>query len=99
LLTDGAINFHHLTGHYPQQKHEVGLLQELELRCDGIAVITMHRLGVDPERLVSAVTKLGRYNLRVMGAPADFRYVPFDQHVRFIRAVTKIIAAASELGR
>ena len=30
-------------------------IRELELRCDGIAVLTLRRLGLDAERLVSAV--------------------------------------------
>lgn len=34
------------------------LVQELELRCDGIAAITMDRLGVNSERFVSAVARL-----------------------------------------
>ena len=40
-------------------------LQEIELRCDGIAVIAMARLGVDPDRLISALRKLVRHNERI----------------------------------
>ena len=40
-------------------------MQELELRCDGVAVIAMTRLGVDPDRLVSALRKLVRHNERL----------------------------------
>ena len=63
-------------------------LQELELRCDGLAVITMSRLGVGPEHLVSAATKLFRHNKR-LGPPNEARYVPLDQRVRFIRALAR----------
>jgi hypothetical protein len=65
-------------------------LQELELRCDGFAVFTMARLVVDPEHLVSAVTKLARHNERRFGTPIDPRYVPLDQRVRFIRSVVEL---------
>ena len=67
-------------------------LQELELRCDGIAVITMDRLGVDIARLVSAATTLRRHNQRVFGKTDDGRYVPLDQRVQFIRAMARLTA-------
>jgi hypothetical protein len=73
-----------------RQRRDHHLLQELELRCDGIALITMERLPVDPERLVSAATKLARYSQRAFGTPIDPRYVPLDQRVRFIRALGRL---------
>ena len=36
--------------------------QELELRCDAIAVLTLLELGLDPGELVSAVRKVTRFN-------------------------------------
>ena len=72
-------------------------LQELELRCDGIAVIALQRLAIDSERLISAVTNLTRYNERV-GATGRFsRYVTLPERVRFIRAVTRLTASRSPL--
>ena len=72
-------------------------LQELELRCDGIAVIALQRLAVDPERLISAVTDLTRYNERV-GATGRFsRYVALSERARFIRAVARLTASRSPL--
>ena len=68
-------------------------LQELELRCDGFAVITMAGLRVDPEQLVAAAIKLTRYNERMFGKPIDPRYVPLDQRIRFIRSIANMIAA------
>ena len=68
-------------------------LQELELRCDGFAVITMVGLRVDPEQLVSAATKLARYNERMFGKLIDPRYVPLDQRIRFIRSIAKLARA------
>ena len=68
-------------------------LQELELRCDGFAVITMAGLHVDPEQLGSAAIKLARYNDRMFGKPIDPRYVPLDQRIRFIRSMVKLTGA------
>ena len=68
-------------------------LQELELRCDGFAVITMVGLRIDPEQLVSAATKLTRYNERMFGKPIDPRYVSLDQRIRFIRSIAKLTRA------
>jgi hypothetical protein len=73
-------------------------LQELELRCDGIAIITMDRLGVDVARLVSAATTLRRHNQRVFGKTDDGRYVPLDQRVQFIRAMARLIARSAIQG-
>jgi hypothetical protein len=69
-------------------------LQELELRCDGIATIAMARLGVDPQRLISAVTKQIRYNER-LGTLNYAWYVPLDQRVRFILAVARLTAGSA----
>lgn len=76
-----------------RQKVDDRRLQDLELQCDGIAVIAIGRLGVDSEHLVSAATKLARHNQR-RGTPDTARYVPLDQRVRFIRAVGRLTASS-----
>jgi hypothetical protein len=75
-----------------QKRGDHRRLQELELRCDGIAVITMEGLRVDIARLVSAATTLRRHNQRVFGKTEDGRYVPLDQRVQFIRAMARLTA-------
>ena len=66
-------------------------------RGDGIAVIAMGRLGVDAERLVSALIRLRKYSLRDgRKAVNEWRYVPMDQRVRFIRTVAARIASLFE---
>ena len=42
-------------------------LRELELLCDGIAVVLMHGLGIDPARLIAGLEKLRRFNQRQFG--------------------------------
>jgi hypothetical protein len=95
-----AIGAHELGHDYMWDDYEEALresttrrLQELELRCDGFAVITMVALGLDPEQLVSAATKLARYNERRFGKPIDPRYVTLDQRIWFIRSIAKLIGA------
>lgn len=44
------------------------LLQTLELLCDGLAIVTLRRAGIDPKRLTSALEKIVRYNRDRFGA-------------------------------
>jgi hypothetical protein len=67
--------------------------QEMELMCDGFAVMALRLLGVDPDRLVSAVTKLTRYNERVHATATAGAYVALDERRRFIMAVAELIEA------
>ncbi len=73
---------------------------QLELKADGIAVLTLQRVGIDTERLVSAVQKWTRYNQLLdadqrpaaiaSALAADARYVPLKERVTFIRAVARL---------
>ena len=73
-------------------------LQELQLRCDGIAVIAMARLGVGSEHLVSALTKLARHNHR-LGIRIRRGYLPLEQRARFIRAMVALTASSPRFTR
>jgi hypothetical protein len=64
--------------------------QELELRADGLAVLTLCGMGLDPERLVSAVLKTVSYNDGRIHAANVEDYVPLPERIAFIRAVTSI---------
>jgi hypothetical protein len=78
-----------------RQKGVERRLQELELECDGIAVIAIGRLGVDSEHFVAAVTKLTRHNDRLGTLNLNYAwYVSLDERVRFIRAVVRLTASA-----
>jgi hypothetical protein len=61
--------------------------QELELRCDGIALLTLRRHGIDPEHLVSAVQKVMRFNQRRDAVATSASYVPLNERIAFIRAM------------
>jgi hypothetical protein len=66
-------------------------LQDLELLCDGIAAVTLRRLGLDPARLTSGLKKLGTFNQRrFAGALRNRTHYPTDKRRReFVLAVTE----------
>ncbi len=40
-------------------------LKDLELLCDAIATVTVHRLGMNPARLLGAIEKITRHNQKL----------------------------------
>jgi hypothetical protein len=69
-------------------------LRELELLCDGIAVVTLHRLGVDPARLIDGLDKVGRFNQRQFGRAIKnvVDYPTVKQRREFVRAAATWLA-------
>jgi hypothetical protein len=65
-------------------------LRELELRCDGIAVLTLRRLGLNPERLVRAVEMMTWYNEQRHLAADRKEYASRDDRRAFIRAIAML---------
>jgi Zn-dependent protease with chaperone function len=69
---------------------ETQWIRELELRCDGVAVITLTDLGLDPKNLISAINKIAVFNAR-FGVPSDRGFYPPEaQRVRFIETMVKL---------
>jgi hypothetical protein len=61
--------------------------QELELRCDAVAVFTLVDLGLNPRKLLSALTTAYALNAR-FGPPLNGKlYVPEQERVRFLQAL------------
>jgi hypothetical protein len=56
-------------------RRDAATLQEVELKCDGIAVLTLMALGLDPATLDGASRKLTRFN-RDRGATANVGEYP-----------------------
>lgn len=71
-----------------QKNHE--LMREIELRCDGIAVIALHRLGLDPAKLISALTRIVTFNARIVLTDPVYNPQP-DGRLRFIRAMIELV--------
>jgi len=63
-------------------------LRVLELRCDGIAVLTLLELGLDPAAVVSAARKLTRFNESV-GPAADAGYPTVAEREQLTRALVE----------
>jgi Zn-dependent protease with chaperone function len=70
-----------------QNNHET--MREIELRCDGIAVIALLRLGIDSSKLVSALARIRIFNARVVSTDPLYHPQP-DERLRFIRAMSEL---------
>jgi hypothetical protein len=86
-----AIGAHELAHEYFWKEFDTALnandyerLQELELRCDGIAVMTLRSLDVDRSHLIHAAIKLTRYNERSGAAIMTSRQVSLERRITFI---------------
>ena len=70
-------------------------LQELELYCDGVAILTLLQLGLAPSRLVTGLKKAGRFNRNRFGtALNEDNYPAFAERKKFAQAVTAWVAQA-----
>ncbi len=76
------------------QNKQYETLQELELRCDGIAIITLSQLGLDPTNLISAITKLRKFNERA-GTLEEraYAYPSFEERMKFNRKMIELVKA------
>ena len=70
-------------------------MQEIELRCDGMAVITINQLGLDPSHLISAITKLTKSHTGPLGNAAY--YPPLEERIRFIHTMIEMVKARSDV--
>jgi hypothetical protein len=67
-------------------------LKELELVCDGIAIATLHGLGMDPSRLMAGVEKISRFNRERFGTAINESSHPtLGQRRAFARALTAVL--------
>lgn len=61
-------------------------LRTLELLCDGVAILTLRRVGTDPRHLTSALAKLVRFNRDRFGdALNEDHYPAIGERRRFAR--------------
>jgi len=70
-------------------------LKDLELLCDAIATVTVHRLGTNPARLLSAIDKIARHNQKLFPTSIDdTNYPTIAERRSFVRRVTAWLQAA-----
>ena len=68
-------------------------VKEVELRCDAISIVTLRQLGLDSGALLSAVSKLTKFNER-HGLPSNPNLGPSTkERARFAHAVARLVAA------
>jgi hypothetical protein len=82
------------------QQNNDARMQELEFQCDGIAVLTLAGLGIDAERLITALRKLEHYNEHhgTEIAEAAGRYPSQGQREHFIHLVADLVRHTREPG-
>jgi len=69
-------------------------IPEMELWCDGVAILTLLDLGLDPQALPSAISKLDRFNRR-FGTPDNIDDYPTDRtRSEFHRTLSGLFADA-----
>jgi hypothetical protein len=73
-----------------RQRDKLGR-RELELKCDGIAMLTLIGLGLDPTRLSNGLGKLTRFNER-FGTMVDAEgYPTLDNRRRFLKDLRELV--------
>ena len=75
-------------------RRDNGRMMMLELRADALAVLMLEEAQISPERLVSAVTKMTRWNEQQNSGDGEAggtmeRYLPLKDRVEFIRRVAR----------
>jgi hypothetical protein len=64
-------------------------LKDLELLCDAIAIVTVHRLGMKPAKLLGGVDKITRYNQKRCPTRIDVtNYPTIAERRSFARRIT-----------
>lgn len=67
--------------------------QAVELKCDGIAALTLLALGLDVSRLTAAMKKIVEFNGASGAKPHAIGYPTLRERERFVRALLKMRAA------
>ena len=65
-------------------------MREIELLCDGIAVIAVERLGLAATKLLSALTKIQTHNIQLATAN-PLPYPKPEERVQFIQAMSALV--------
>jgi hypothetical protein len=93
-----AIGAHELAHEYFLKEFDAALnadayerLQELELMCDGLAVMALQSLRIDRRHLIDAATRLARYNESTAARIETSRQVSLERRVAFIRQVDTLV--------
>jgi hypothetical protein len=78
-----------------RERKNTRVLQEIELKCDGVAVVTMLALRLDLKMLESAMRKLTHFNERIGATANADGYPDLRTRVQFVR---NIVAMRAQTG-
>ena len=82
-----------------RKNRQYDVVREVELRCDAVAVITMKSLGLNPNSLLSGVSKLMNFN-EGRGVRNNPNIVmSLDERLRFCDAITKLAEIRAKKAR
>jgi hypothetical protein len=84
---------------HARRRNQYREVQELEMRCDGIAIITLNRLGLDPKHLGSAVSKTRPSNETAMAADLLRFYPSSKARAKFMREMIELAKARQASAR
>ena len=70
--------------------------QTLELKCDGVAALTLLAMGLDVSHLVSGMRKIVQFNDALGITTDDTGYPTVRERERFVRALLKMTARRRE---
>src|SRR5262249_17188920 len=65
--------------------NEYEKMQEIELRCDGMAIVALSQLGLEPQTFIMAITKITRAH----GGPRINMeyYTPLEERIKFCNTI------------
>ena len=69
------------------ERHDTRLSSEVELKCDGLAALTLIELGLSPRDLINAARKLTRFNEKLGAAANADAYPSPSERERFVLTV------------
>jgi len=81
------------------ERHDTDALQVLELKCDGVAVLTLVALGLNPADLYRATEKIGRFNEVPKARWGNNGYPDPRDRERFIRAMVDMTRSIAPISR
>jgi hypothetical protein len=96
----------HETGHgylrgddAPASAMDYRRAKDLELLCDAIALATLHRLRIDPSRLITGIDKIARYNRKFDRNIDEGHYPTLAERRRYAREVIAWLERGSRPSR
>jgi hypothetical protein len=76
--------------HDAEKRDDAARLKASELFCDGVAILTLRRMGVDPDNLISGLRKTTEFNRTRFGIAVNADHYPsFDERKKFAQVVIR----------